>query len=126
MARLQDELSDEYVKEKADDILRSMMDAVDHLRTYEYSGREISKMYDIETDYWYIFTNHNYFVYRIEPEKIIVVQMFHEREDFMKTLFGISGRTQESIDYWGEQGDDSNEQLCSDQQTDKKTAKRVS
>ena len=102
MARLQDELSDEYVKEKADDILRSMMDAVDHLRTYEYSGREISKMYDIETDYWYIFTNHNYFIYRIEPEKVIVVQMFHEREDFMKTLFGLSGRTQESIDYWGE------------------------
>lgn len=35
-------------------------------------------------------------------KKVVAVQMFHEREDFMKTLFGISGRTQESIDYWGE------------------------
>ena len=39
------------------------------------------------------------------PEKrigVIIVQMFHERQDFMMKLFGISGRTQESIDYWGE------------------------
>jgi hypothetical protein len=52
MARLQSELSEEYGKEKADDILRSMMDAVDHLQIYECNGREISKIYDIETDYW--------------------------------------------------------------------------
>ena len=66
------------------------------------SGVSISRMYDIDTDYWYIFTNHNYFIYRIEAKKVVVVQMFNEREDFMMKLFGISGRTQESIDYWGE------------------------
>ena len=52
--------------------------------------------------HWYIFTNQNYFIYRIEAKKVVVVQMFNEREDFMMKLFGISGRTQESIDYWGE------------------------
>ena len=30
------------------------------------------------------------------------VLMLHEREDFMMKLFGVAGRTQESIDYWGE------------------------
>ena len=35
-------------------------------------------------------------------EKDFIVQMFHELEDFMMKLFGVSGRTQESIDYWGE------------------------
>ena len=59
-------------------------------------------MYDIVTDYLYIFVNHNYFVYRVEDEKVIVVQIFNEKEDFMQKLFGISGRTQESIEYWGE------------------------
>ena len=38
----------------------------------------------------------------MEKDKIVVVNMFHEKEDFMLKLFGISGRTQESIDYWGE------------------------
>ena len=69
---------------------------------HEESGVNISRMYDIDTDYWYLFTNHNYFIYRIEEKKVIIVQMFNEREDYMMKLFGISGRTQESIDYWGE------------------------
>ena len=59
-------------------------------------------MYDIDTDYWYLFTHQHYLIYRIEKGKVTIVQMFNEREDFMMKLFGISGRTQESIDYWGE------------------------
>ena len=39
----------------------------------------------------------------IESEKIIIVEMFDERKDFMYKLFGISTRTQESIDYWGDE-----------------------
>lgn len=34
--------------------------------------------------------------------QVMIVQMFNEREDYMMILFGLSGRTQESIDYWGE------------------------
>ena len=41
--------------------------------------------------------------YRIESEKIIIVEMFDEGKDFMYKLFGISTRTQESIDYWGDE-----------------------
>ena len=38
--------------------------------------------------------------YKLEYSHI--AEMFGEKEDFMYKLFGISGRTQESIDYWGE------------------------
>ena len=41
-------------------------------------------------------------IYEIYFTKVLVVQMFNEREDYMMKLFGISGRTQASIDYWGE------------------------
>ena len=57
----------------------------------------------IECDYRYLYVSHNYVFYRIESEKIIIVEMFDEREDFMYKLFGISTRTQESIDYWGDE-----------------------
>ena len=40
---------------------------------------------------------------KTESEKIIIVEMFDEREDFMYKLFGISTRTQKSIDYWGDE-----------------------
>jgi hypothetical protein len=38
----------------------------------------------------------------LEDEAVVIVNMFHEKEDYMQKLFGCSGRTQESIDYWGE------------------------
>lgn len=102
LLKLKAELTVEYGERKAKAILTAMADHVDMLSVHEESGVNISRMYDIDTDYWYLFTNHNYFIYRIEEKKVIIVQMFNEREDYMMKLFGISGRTQESIDYWGE------------------------
>ena len=69
----------------------------------EKKGIAVSAMYNIECDYRYLYVSHNYVFYRIESEKIIVVEMFDEREDFIYKLFGISTRTQESIDYWGDE-----------------------
>ena len=69
----------------------------------EKKGIAVSAMYNIECDYRYLYVSHNYVFYRIESEKIIVVEMFDEGEDFMYKLFGISTRTQESIDYWGDE-----------------------
>ena len=35
-------------------------------------------------------------------DRIIIVEIFDEREDFMYKLFGIRSISQESIDYWNE------------------------
>lgn len=98
---MQDLISD-YGNEAAKKVLKNMIDSIQVLQDFEKSGIRIAERFDIDTDYWYIYTNHNYFVYKIESERILVLQMFHEREDFTAQLFGVSGRTQESIDYWGE------------------------
>ena len=100
LLKLKTELVAEYGEQKAKEILTAIADRVEMLGQYEESGVDIARIYD--TDYRYLFTNHNYFIYRIADKRVIVVQMFNEREDFMMKLFGISGRTQESIDYWGE------------------------
>ena len=102
LLKLKTKLTSEYGEQKAKEILTAMADHVDTLGKHEKSGVCISRMYDIDTDYWYLFTDHNYFIYRIETKKVIIVQMFNEREDFMMKLFGLSGRTQQSIDYWGD------------------------
>ncbi len=83
-------------------VLSEMLTDADALKSHDKIGTNISEQYNIETEYWYFFTHQHYLIYRIEPKRIIIVQMFHEREDFMMKLFGISGRTQESIDFWGE------------------------
>jgi plasmid stabilization system protein ParE len=94
-------LIEHFDEETSKDILTGIISDADLLSDNPKLGTNISELYDVETDYWYLFTHQHYLVYRIEPKKIIVVQMFNEKEDFMMILFGISGRTQESIDYWG-------------------------
>lgn len=96
------ELTAKYGEEFSKKSVGNMMSTIRRLELFSNSGIRIADMYEIDTDYYYIFVNHNYFIYRMEKDKIIVVNMFHEKEDFMLKLFGISGRTQESIDYWGE------------------------
>lgn len=102
LKELQGDLLQKFGEAFAKKSVKRMTTAVRRLEQFTDSGVQIAEMYDIDTDYWYIFVNHNYFVYRIEDDKVIVVQIFNEKEDFMQKLFGISGRTQESIDYWGE------------------------
>ena len=99
---LKRKLESEFGSKVSKDILNKLLGDADRLSQFEKSGVNISATYDIETDYWYIFTCHHYLIYRIEQDRVIIVQMFHERQDFMMKLFGISGRTLESIDYWGE------------------------
>ncbi len=99
---LKKDLEEQFGGETAVDSMTRIMRDIHHLSANSKIGIEISKMYDVDTDYWYLFTTHNYFIYRIEKTSIVVVNMFNEKEDFMLKLFGLSGRTQESIDYWGE------------------------
>ncbi len=59
--------------------------------------------YDIQCDYNYIFVGHHYFFYRIkDKDTVLILEMFHEKEDFMRKLFGIVTTSQETIDYWKE------------------------
>lgn len=102
LKKLKGWLTEHYDPDTAGRVLSGMLADADRLKEHEKSGTNIAETYGIETDYWYLFTHQHYLVYRFEPGKVTVVQMFNEREDFMMKLFGISGRTQESIDYWGE------------------------
>ena len=99
---LKDRLSEHFDPDTAKKVISGISKDADNLKAHEEIGTSIARMYGIDTEYWYLFTNQHYLIYRIEPGLVTVVQMFHEREDFMMKLFGVSGRTQESIDYWGE------------------------
>ena len=59
-------------------------------------------MFDIGTDYRYLYVSKNYILYRIEDEYIKIVNLYHEREDFMWQLFGVDTTPRETVDYWKE------------------------
>ncbi|MBQ4059833.1 MAG: type II toxin-antitoxin system RelE/ParE family toxin [Lachnospiraceae bacterium] len=92
----------EYGVDKAKKIIKSITDAVKGLYDYEEKGPEVSKMFDLVSDYRYIFISRNYVFYRIEDKYIRIINFYHEKEDFMWQLFGIDTTPQDAIDYWDE------------------------
>ena len=95
-------LTEHFDQGVAEKVIVGILEDAELLSRQPEIGTNIADAYKIDTQYWYLFSRQHYLVYRIEARKIVIVQMFNEREDFMMKLFGISGRTQESIDYWGE------------------------
>ena len=53
-------------------------------------------MFDVVSDYRYIFVSRNYVFYRIEDKYIRIINLYHEKEDFMWQLFGIDTTPQET------------------------------
>lgn len=95
-------LTGQFGAEVSTKAIKQITDAVRGLEQFEKKGVAISSLYDIDCDYRYLYVGHNYLFYRIETQKIIIVEMFDEREDFMNKLFGITTTSQETIDYWVE------------------------
>ena len=103
LKKLHNELTQSYGEANSKKIMRNITKGIRQLETFPQSGTRISSQYDIECDYSYIFIEHNYFFYRIKDNNLILIlEMFHEKEDFMQKLFGIITTSQETIDYWRE------------------------
>ena len=59
-------------------------------------------MLDIPSQYRFLHMQGFYVFYKVGKTAVYVINIYSEREDFMWKLFGISLRTDESIDFWGE------------------------
>ena len=95
-------ISQEYGSDSAKKIVKSITDAIRGHCDYEAKGAEVSKMFDVVSDYRYIVVSKNYVFYRIEEKNIRIINLYHEKEDFMWQLFGVDTTQQETIDYWNE------------------------
>jgi len=102
LLKLRSELTQAYGNDISKSTVRKIKQAADGLGVFAEKGISVRAMYHVDSDYRYLYIAHNYLFYRIEPEKIIIVEMFHEREDFMQKLFGIKTTSQETLDYWQE------------------------
>ena len=98
---LKDLLTDEYGKKKSDTIIKNIAGKLDNLGMFN-SGEYVKDRFGIDCDYMYLYIEPNFYFYKECSDKIDIIEMFHEKEDFIYVLFGIPMRSKESIDYWGE------------------------
>ena len=86
-------------------ILKKITANIRRLEQYPVSGVELGKLIDVQTDYRYIFLEKNYVFYRIEYEKVQIVRMLNENQDYMKQLFGMGS---DSDAYCGDDNQEDN------------------
>lgn len=77
-------------KDLAKKILRKIIETVRQLSTFPYLGQELSEVTGIYTEYRSLFCEKNYVFYRIEGDRVCVIRILNEKQDYMRILFGIS------------------------------------
>ena len=96
------DIKEKYGKERADKFSKHISKTIAELKQFPEMGVSMREKYDLDCNYYMLFIEHNYFIYRILEDVIMILEIFNEREDFMYQLFGIVTTSQDTLDYWGE------------------------
>ena len=102
MKALKKYLTEQFDKDTAIKGLKAITNAARKLADFPNKGEAVSELFDVDTDFRCLYVNHNYLFYYLEDNRVIIAEMFDEREDFMYKLFGISSESEGSTEYWGE------------------------
>ncbi|GFZ30140.1 hypothetical protein CSC2_06660 [Clostridium zeae] len=87
---VKDIISERHGQDTATLTIKKMINTIRRLEQFPYSGRELSRISEVQTSYLYLFTEKNYVFYRIDGDTVRIVRILNERQDFMQILFGIS------------------------------------
>ena len=89
-------------RKKASAIIQKLVKSIDDLQIFEKKGIAVEQCLGIPCDYRVLISSHNYIFYCIKDNNIDIIDIYNEKEDFLRKLFGIKTTTQETLDYWQE------------------------
>lgn len=99
---IKEELCIEFGDDVATKKLTHIVDALDNLALSSNPGESMEDRYGVKTDYRYFIVSPNVFILSVKNDKVIIKQVFNEKEDFIYKMFKIRMRSKESINFWGE------------------------
>lgn len=71
-------------------ILGKITSSIRKLEQYPALGIDLGNVIDLPTKYRYIFSEKNYIFYYLEIDKIRIIRVLNERQDYMQQMFGLS------------------------------------
>lgn len=92
---LREYISINWGENVAKKILNKITSDIRRLELYPVSGVELGKIIDITTDYRYLYSEKNYVFYRIQFDRVLIVRILGERQDYLQRLFGINSKSDE-------------------------------
>ena len=100
MRKMKQRLTLMFDEKVSNRVIKEIGSKVRSLKQNEKIGISVREMYGVDSDFLFVFIEKNYVFYLIEPEYIKIVNIYNEKEDFMRQLFNIKTTSQESEDYW--------------------------
>ncbi len=94
---LKHNLTEQFGANTATKGIKAITESVRQLSDFPLKGVSVSEMFEVDTDFGYLYVKKNYLFYYFEGNKIIIAEMFDEREDFMYKLFGIGSESKEWV-----------------------------
>lgn len=87
---LREYISTEWGEKVAKKILSKIIKDIRRLEQFPLSGTNLGKIIDVPTDYRFLFSEKNYIFYHLEFDKVRIVRVLNEKQDYMQQVFGIS------------------------------------
>lgn len=94
-------IKEKHGQQVADRVSGRISKVLAELKKFPQMGVSMWERYALDCDYYMVYIEHNYFIYRILDDTVLILEIFHEKEDFMYQLFGIETTSQDTIDFWG-------------------------
>ena len=83
-------ITENWGKDVANRILKKITSDIRRLEQYPLSGVSLDKIIDVRTEYRYLFSEKNYIFYHLEYDKIRIVRVLNEKQDYIHHLFGVN------------------------------------
>lgn len=90
---INDYLLENWGESMAKKSLRKIISDINTLSEYGRLGSDLGQIIDVPTKYRYILSEKNYVFYYLEVDKIKIVRVLHERQNYMEKLFGDSSQS---------------------------------
>jgi addiction module RelE/StbE family toxin len=80
-------ISDNFGNKKSLEVIKKIMIDIKRLENYPKAGAKLSEIIGFKTDYRYLFTEKNYVFYNLENEKVNIIRIINEKQNFVGKLF---------------------------------------
>lgn len=88
--RISDYITDSWGKIVANGILKRITTDIRRLEQYTLSGVNLGKIIDVSTEYRYLFSEKNYIFYLLEMDRVRIIRILNENQDYIQHLFGVN------------------------------------
>lgn len=93
-------ITSEYGQDVCKKVMKKIKSDLSILKSYEEAGVSVKDRFGLDTEYRYLYTCHCYIFYLVDSDAVRIIQIYHEREDFMWKLFGVRTSSEESEKFW--------------------------